>query len=265
VRYLYGCCGCPVASTWKTAINNGNFISWPGIDKLSIDKDLPKSIDSAKGHLDQERKNLQSTKPRFAPDYKDELFPLSDAPNRKTFEACAAIVPFLAKNTAYHDLTGRVPHRSSRGNEYLLIIYDHDSNSILQCPLKNKTGAEINRGWTQIHERLAKGGNQPKLYILNNEASADLKKGMSKYGLTYQLVPPHLHRRNAAERAIRTFKSHLLACLATCDPEYFQSLNGIGSCFKLNSRSTFYALRVSTQNCPLMPTYIGTSTSTKLR
>ena len=33
-------------------------------------------------------------------------------------------------------------------------------------------------------------------------------------------MPPNVHRRNAAERAIRTFKAHFLAGLATCDPEY---------------------------------------------
>ena len=36
----------------------------------------------------------------------------------------------------------------------------------------------------------------------------------------YELVPPHQHRRNAAERAIRTFKNHFLAGLATCDPDF---------------------------------------------
>jgi hypothetical protein len=65
-----------------------------------------------------------------------------------------------------------------------------------------------------------RGGNQPKMYILDNEASADLKKGLNKCGLNCQLVPPHVHRRNAAERAARTFKSHLLAFLATCDPDF---------------------------------------------
>jgi hypothetical protein len=43
---------------------------------------------------------------------------------------------------------------------------------------------------------------------------------MNKNGLDYQLVPPHVHRRNAAERAIQTFKNHLLAFLATCDPDF---------------------------------------------
>jgi hypothetical protein len=123
VQYLYGCCGSPVVSTWKKAIKNGNFITWPGIDSLSIDAHLPKRVASTKGHFNQEQKNLQSTR---LPS-KDE----SDSPNVKTFDACASLVPFVAKHTAYHDLTGRFPHRSSRGNEYLLIVYDYDSNSIL--------------------------------------------------------------------------------------------------------------------------------------
>jgi hypothetical protein len=33
-----------------------------------------------------------------------------------------------------------------------------------------------------------------------------------------QLVPPHCHRRNAAERAIRTFKEHFVAGLSSVDP-----------------------------------------------
>ena len=164
-------------------------------------------------------KNLQSTKPTFSA-IDDDYFPRPNHPNIKTFDACAAIVPFNAKNTAYHDLTGRFPHTSSRGNQYLLVVYDYDSNAILHNPLKNKTAAEITRGWTDIHARLTLRSNAPNMYILDNEASNDLKKALKKYDLTYQLVPPHIHRRNAAERAIRTFKNHLLAILASCDPNF---------------------------------------------
>ena len=35
-----------------------------------------------------------------------------------------------------------------------------------------------------------------------------------KWKVRYQLVPPNMHRRNAAERAIRTFKAHFIAILA---------------------------------------------------
>jgi hypothetical protein len=219
-QYLYGCCGSPVMSTWQRAIKNGNFVTWPGIDSLSLAKHLPKSIASAKGHLDQERKNLQSTKRASPIIDDDDFFPSPDSPNTKTYSACATIEPFEAQHKAYHDLTGRFPHRSSRGNEYILIVYDYDSNNILHCALKNKTAGEIKRGWLELHGQLTKSGNQPKMYILDNEASHDLKKTLKKYNLDYQLVPPHLHRRNAAERAIRTYKSHLLACLATCDPDF---------------------------------------------
>ena len=41
-----------------------------------------------------------------------------------------------------------------------------------------------------------------------------------KYDIKYQLVPPHIHRRNAAERAIRTFKNHFSAGIATLDPKF---------------------------------------------
>jgi hypothetical protein len=38
--------------------------------------------------------------------------------------------------------------------------------------------------------------------------------------IQYQLVPPHIHRRNAAERAIRTFKNHFIAGLSSTNPHF---------------------------------------------
>jgi hypothetical protein len=35
--------------------------------------------------------------------------------------------------------------------------------------------------------------------------------------MEYQLVPPHVHWANAAERAIRTFKNHFIAGLSSTD------------------------------------------------
>ena len=45
---------------------------------------------------------------------------------------------------------------------------------------------------------------------MNNECSSDLKEAMKKYEIDFQLAPPHRHRINAAERAIRTYKNHLI-------------------------------------------------------
>ena len=220
-QYLHATAGYPVLSTFNTAIKKGNFISWPGIESLSFTKHLPKSMQTSKGHLDQERKNLQSTQvPIKLEDSDLDLFPVSENPNQKTYLAAAKIVPFISTSKAYGDLTGRFPYISSRGNQYILVIYDHDSNAILAEPLKNKTGPEIKRGWMHINSILSKSGNAPKIYIIDNEASKDLKASLAKNDISYQLVPPHVHRRNAAERAIRTFKNHLLANLAGADPDF---------------------------------------------
>ena len=55
---------------------------------------------------------------------------------------------------------------------------------------------------------------------MDNEASQDLKTAMGKEQATYQPIPPYVHRTNAAEHAIITFKNNLLAYLATCDLDY---------------------------------------------
>ena len=47
---------------------------------------------------------------------------------------------------------------------------------------------------------------------------------VNKWKVDYQLVPPDMHRRNAAERAIRTFKAHFLAILAGVDHDFSSNL-----------------------------------------
>ena len=60
----------------------------------------------------------------------------------------------------------------------------------------------------------------PKLHIMDNKASAALKAALRKHKVKYQLAPLHLHRQNAAERAIQTFKAHLIVGLCSIDPDY---------------------------------------------
>jgi hypothetical protein len=47
-----------------------------------------------------------------------------------------------------------------------------------------------------------------------------LKNFFTVNDIVYQLVPPHCHRCNAAERAIRTFKEHLVAGLSSVYPSF---------------------------------------------
>ena len=101
-----------------------------------------------------------------------------------------------------------------------MVTYDYDSNAILVQPLPNREAASITKAWETTHARLAKPAAAPKHNILDNEFSAELKRTLDKHGVTYEKVPPYIHRRNAAERAIRTFKNNFLAGLAGVHPDF---------------------------------------------
>ena len=100
--------------------------------------------------------------------------------------------------------------QSDRGNNYILVDYHYDANNIITAPLKKKTGPYIISGITKIHNKLIKQGLTPKLHIMDNEVSEDLKKYFEDSYIQFQLVPPHMHLRNSAERAVRTFKNHFI-------------------------------------------------------
>ena len=120
----------------------------------------------------------------------------------------------------YLDLTGRFPYKSAQGNQYIFVAFHVTTNAILAKAIKNRESDEITRAWTSINDRLETAKETPDLYIIDNEASSQLKDTMHRKGIEYQLVPPHNHRANLAERAIQTFKYHMKAGLASVHPDY---------------------------------------------
>ena len=83
------------------------------------------------------------------------------------------------------DLTGRFPHMSSRGNHYLVVVYDYNSNAIVVEPIKSRHAKEIFNVYTKCEEKLSRNNIKPKLYILDNECSGDLKLGIIKNNQKY--------------------------------------------------------------------------------
>ena len=225
-KYLHACAYSPTISTFEKAIKNGNFITWPGIETLNFQKLLGTTLATELGHLDQERKNLQSTKVKE--NDKDDLQPKQS--KNKTYECFCTIERSRtkhrnlkrrgAKHKTYSDQTGKFPYQSSRGNQYIFILYDYDGNAILSKAIKSRSAKHIKEAWEYCNAIVTKHGNEVKLHVLDNEASATLKEALRKNNITYQLAPPNQHRINAAERAIRTYKNHLLAGIATCDPDF---------------------------------------------
>ena len=100
------------------------------------------------------------------------------------------------------------------------MLYDYDSNAILVRPLRNRSAHEIQQVFTSVHAYLVTRGLRPRLHTLDNEASTILKEFLTAENVEYQLVPPHIHRRNSAERAIQTFKNHFITGLASTDPNF---------------------------------------------
>ena len=77
-----------------------------------------------------------------------------DGIGKKTYENAAMVYPMKPKLLTYSDQTGWFPHRSSRGNEYVMVMYDYNSNAILCTPLKNRQAKTIMNAWEYLHEKL---------------------------------------------------------------------------------------------------------------
>ena len=125
----------------------------------------------------------------------------------------------------YTDDTGRFPSKARSGNQYLMIAFHSDTNAILVAPFKSRKDSHRMQAYNEIMQRLKAKNQHVDLQILDNEASAEYKKLMTEtWKVAYQFVPPDNHRRNAAERAIRTFKAHFIAILAGIAPDFPRNL-----------------------------------------
>jgi hypothetical protein len=107
-----------------------------------------------------------------------------------------------------------------KGNKYIMILYDYDSNAILAQTIKYHTAPELLKAFQIMEQELVARGLKPKLMKLDNEASKLLKSNLHQQDITFQLVPPYIHRQNSAERAIRSFKDHLIAGLCSTDKSF---------------------------------------------
>ena len=120
----------------------------------------------------------------------------------------------------YTDQTGRFPVKSYRGMQYIMVLIELDSNSILVEPMRDRTSGEMIQAYQVLVDRLKSKGFKPNMHILDNECSAEFKEKILENEMEYQLVPPHDHRRNIAEKAIQVFKDHFVSVLCGTDDKF---------------------------------------------
>ena len=111
----------------------------------------------------------------------------------------------------YSDKTCRFPLTSSKGNRYVMIVYDQDSNAILTETFKSRSAEYLPAATSKMHIFLRERGVHPKIHIMDNECSSTVQYYLNNNNIELQLVPPNLHLTNAAEKAIGIFKDHFIS------------------------------------------------------
>ena len=101
-------------------------------------------------------------------------FPPSPEPNIKTNDVAYILVSREEISTAYTDLTGRFPVRSSQGNQYILIGYHYDANCIYGHAIKDRAASTLTTAWQTLHDMFSKAAVAPNTYVMDNEISNDL-------------------------------------------------------------------------------------------
>ena len=114
----------------------------------------------------------------------------------------------------------RFPKTSSKGNKYIMACYVYDTNGILTECMRSREDKELTRAFTAIYDSLVDRGLTPTIHFLDNECPPGLAKFMKLNNIQFQLVPPHDHRSNPAEKAIGTWKDHFIAGLSSINPDF---------------------------------------------
>jgi len=150
VRYLHAAAGFPVKKTWLAAIKAGNFASWPGLTLANATKYFPQSDETVKGHLTQSRKGTRSTQPKPAP-AAPATEPKTPLPAVRSNELHIKELPL---SRLYTDDCGRFPTRSRSGNQYIMVAYHCNSNTILKAAFKTRSDRHHLEAYNSIMERL---------------------------------------------------------------------------------------------------------------
>ena len=209
--------------TWIEAIKNGHYATWPGLTPELVAKHLPDtSEETAAGHLHRRRQGVQSTRPRIMQPELPGQGKIN--PDRKERVGVHIIsnedIIIELNGMIATDQTGRFPIVSDKGNQYIMVLYNYDSNAILATACKSRTGPDLVAAYDELHKRLIKAGIVPVIQRLDNEVSESLIEAIESKGLDYQLASPYDHRLNPAERQVQTFKNHLISNLHGCDTSF---------------------------------------------
>ena len=204
---------CSAAESTLIKAVKKKWVVFPGITAniLKRHRRRLRTHESAAGHLDQVHQNHQRHNGPSLPD------PTTTDSGEKQ---ATHIVTKIYTEGNHMDATGRLPFVSHQGHQYILILYSEGGNFIKAVPMKDRTKQSYLTAHKTAYKYFDDRGYAPTFQRLDNEVSNEFITYLQDNRITIDLVPPHQHRRNKAERAIRTFKNHFIAMLAGVDPSF---------------------------------------------
>lgn len=160
-------------------------------------------METAKGHPKLQQQHVQSTK------YK---------PPRSNKHSISTHL-IEVKNQVSVDITGRYTITSSRrGNKYILIMIDWDSNYIkLIVSLKSRNAESYVTAYQEGYNWFLKHGFQSEVLKIDNEISDTLIQASETDKLQYQLASPDDYQQLPAERVIQDVKAHFISIRSIAD------------------------------------------------
>ena len=99
----------------------------------------------------------------------------------------------------------------------------HGTLKVSSCPLLRSANVDdrsICEAYKELFETLEVKEYKPKINVMDTQATKNIKKFLTTKGCDLQVVEPHTHWVNAAERAIQTFKDAFIAALAMTDSDF---------------------------------------------
>jgi hypothetical protein len=224
IRYLHAAAGFPTKPTWIKAINAGFFTSWPMLTTRNVNKYFPESEETQKGHMRQKKAGVRRTNRRIRMVLEGNELEFdkieTDIKELQRKREDIMIKVYNCTESVFTDQTGQFPVTSNRGNKYIMVLCEIDGNQILAEPMQNRSEGSLILTRQKLMNRLKQSGIYPKMQYVDNEASAAFKQSIKDDKMDYQLITPHMHRANIAEKAIQTFKNHFKSILSGVDDSF---------------------------------------------
>ncbi len=117
----------PCQNNMEYSSQGRKFCRWPLLTEKNINKYYPETDETPKGHMNQQRKNVQSTKTPF------EVCNAAAALRGKKMKDLF-VSTYNTRETSFSDQTGQFPKQSKRGHKYIMVLVEIDSNAILVEP-----------------------------------------------------------------------------------------------------------------------------------